>query len=396
MDKESIVKYIATFYLFAMCVQFIAIEGTTISFVKVGLMAIAPFIWLSYAPAFTKATAWSAAYMLVTSFAVYMQWDDARGSTILYSLLFFLLFNMYYALIYVKEAFTIDYYIKVIRTLIFAYAVTLFLQQILVTIGIRYLPVVNLMGFSYYTTFRLNTLAIEPSHAARLMTVAGYVLLKLLEIKSGGKQALDTLFLENKKTAFALLYVMVCIGSGTAFVGLAILGLYFIDRKYIAYIIPLFAVIYVIAISVDYEPLNRFIAVLRVSTELDSELMRTVDHSASVRTNIIFNTIKNLDLSDPNLLFGHGIDASAGDSTAVVSAIYDYGLVSYICKLGLFFSCCFSGLLSLPVLMFVVLFSFNIGNIAYGWAALMMFATLKYFQTQHDTTTDADVNKRKR
>ncbi|MFI3266046.1 MAG: hypothetical protein R3Y15_02710 [Rikenellaceae bacterium] len=365
-----------------MTIQLLAIEGWAISFVKVALMAIALFIWLLRAPVFTKATLWSVAYLLTTSFSLYMQWNNVSSSTLIYSLLFLTMFNMYYALIYVKEAFTLDYYIKIIRVLIFAFAIVLFLQQVLITIGIRYFPLLNLMNLPYYTTFRLNTLAIEPSHAARLMTVAGYVLLKLLEIKNNGKQALGVLFYDNRKTFIALLYVLVCIGSGTAFVGLTILALYFVNRRYILPMIPLAIAIYFIALKVDYEPLNRFMAVAETSMQMDEDAMRTVDNSAAARTNIIFNTVKYFDVSDPNLLFGHGMGATLSNPQAIVSAIYDYGLVSYLCKLGLFFSCCFSGLLSLPVLMFIFLFSFNIGNIAYGWAVLMMLTTLKYFQEQ--------------
>lgn len=373
-------RYIATFYLFAMSVQFLAIEGWAVSMVKVGLMALSLLIWLLRAPVLTRATWWSMAYLLTTTFALYVQWEGVHSSTLVYSLLFMLMFNMYYALIHVKEAFTIDYYIKVIRALIFAFAGVLLMQQIFVTLGIRYFPPLNLMNLSYYTPFRLNSLAIEPSHAARMLTVAGYVLLKLLEIKNSGKQPLGVLFYENRKTSIAFLYVMVCVGSGTAFAGLAILSLYFIHPRYIIPLIPISLIVVYMANVIDYEPLTRFMAVAEASLEMDTEAMRAADNSASVRTNIIFNTIKYFDLSDPNLLFGHGENATWSNPKAIVSAIYDYGLVSYVCKLGLFFSCCFSGLFSLPVLMFVLLFSFNIGNIAYGWACLMMLTTLKYFQ----------------
>ncbi|MFI3296371.1 MAG: hypothetical protein R3Y59_01955 [bacterium] len=373
-------KNVATFYLFAMSIQLIMIEGLAISVVKVGLMAIAPFIWLLYSPVFTKATMWSVLYMLTTTFALYVQWDNVRSSTLIYSLLFLLMFNMYYTLIYVKEVFTLDYYIKLIRILIFAYAITFVLQQMFVFVGIRYFPIINLMNADYYTVFRLNALAIEPSQAARILTVAAYVLLKLLEVKRGEKLPLVVLYRENKKTIIAFIYIMLFMGSGTAYVGLAILSLYFVDKKYLIEIIPAVIILFFVIKQIDYDPFNRFVAVVETSITLDSEAMRHVDNSASARTNIIFNTIKYFDLSDPYLLFGHGEGATFTSSTAIVSAIYDYGLISYICKLALFFTCCFSGFFSLPVLMFVLLFSFNIGNIAYGWAALMMLSTLKYFQ----------------
>ncbi len=102
----------------------------------------------------------------------------------------------------------------------------------------------------------------------------------------------------------------------------------------------------------------------------------------------MFSMINNFDLNDPKLLFGHGPNANWYNPNATHPVIYNYGLASYACKLGIFFSCCWNGLFSLPVLMFVLLFSFNIGNVAYGWACLMMLATLKYFQTHRECDDD--------
>lgn len=377
-------RYIATFYLFAFSIQILALEGWAISVPKVALMAITPFIWFINSRSLTKATLWGAAYMIATTFSLYLQWNNVRSSTLWYSLLFFLMFNMYYSLIYVKRAFTLDYFIKLIRILIFAYAICLVAQQALHLVGIETFPLLNTYS-SYGRGFLAgNSLAIEPSQSARLLTVAMYVYLKLLEVKHNGKQPFMQLIRENKKTFTAFFYTMVTMGSGTAFVGLSILSLYFINRKYIFVALPIAAVLYYIAINIEYEPLQRFIDVAEASVEMDNEQMRQVDNSAASRTNIIFNTIKYFDISDPQLLFGHGMNAHWYNPEATLSAIYDYGLVSYICKLGLFFSCCWCGLFSLPVLMFVLLFSFNIGNIAYGWACLMMLATLKYFQTHRE------------
>lgn len=36
---------------------------------------------------------------------------------------------------------------------------------------------------------------------------------------------------------------------------------------------------------------------------------------------------------------------------------------------------------ALFLLTFILLFSFNIGNVAYCWAALMVFSTIKYFKS---------------
>lgn len=68
---------------------------------------------------------------------------------------------------------------------------------------------------------------------------------------------------------------------------------------------------------------------------------------------------------------------------AIVAAITYYGLFSYICKLIFIFACCFSGLFSLEVLMFILLFSMDVGNIAYGYSVLMVLSTVKYFRLNY-------------
>ena len=70
------------------------------------------------------------------------------------------------------------------------------------------------------------------------------------------------------------------------------------------------------------------------------------------------------------------------DNKSIVPAITNYGLISYFLKLIFFFSCCFTGFFSLEVLFFILLLGMNVGNIAYGWAILMVFTTLKYFKIQ--------------
>ena len=98
-------------------------------------------------------------------------------------------------------------------------------------------PLLNLMNMKYYSLFRLNSLAIEPSHAARLLTVYFYAFIKLLEFKDGIAPSIKKLWGEHRRVIIAFLYAMVAMGSGTAFVGLAILSLYFIKRQYAVYVV---------------------------------------------------------------------------------------------------------------------------------------------------------------
>ncbi len=376
MGKYFSARNIASFYIFAMGTQFIAYEGFTVSPFKVTLMAITPLLWLFMCPRFTKATLYSIIYLVITIFCLYIQFDYVRSSTLWYTALFFSMFNMYYAFVYTKHVFTLKYFIQLIRSYILAYAGCLFIQQLFFIIGINYFPIINLNAMHYYETFRLNTLAIEPSHAARMLTVAFYVLLECLRLEKKSVLSLSELYTQNKVTLVAFLYVMTCMGSGTAFVGLSILSLYFIKKEYILFIIPSFVIVYIGIEFLDYEPLNRARVVFLTSLSGDTEELTRVDGSAASRVNVIINTIKYFDITDPQIWYGYGIDSDH----KVASGISEYGLLSYFSKLLLFAGCCLPRIFSLPTIMFVILFSFNVGNIAYGWTCLMMLSTLKYFE----------------
>lgn len=385
MFKGSILSNynIATFTLLIMSVQFLYIEGWAVSTPKVIFMALTPFIMLFKTQYISKATIYAALYLIVTVCFLLLK-ADFRSSTIYYSTLFFFTFNLYYNLVFHENAYTIDDFIRILKGLIYAYAICLVLQQLCIVIGIRYMPIINLMGADYYGLFRLNTLAIEPSHAARLLTVFFYGLLKLSQYKNDGTPLkISELWIEYKWTIIAFLYTMICIGSGTAFVGLAILSLYFLKREYIIAVLIGATTFYMAVPYIDYEPLTRAIEIFNATLTGDTEIITKTDNSAAARVNIIVDTFTHLDITDSSAWFGSGTDSLAKDGKHIVSAITDYGLFSYITKLIFFFGCCFTSILSLETLMFILLFGMNIGNIAYGFATLMVLATIKYFKNNH-------------
>jgi hypothetical protein len=267
--------------------------------------------------------------------------------------------------------------------LIYAYAICLALQQLCFLLDVRYVPLLNLGNLEYYGQFRLNSLGIEPSHSARVLTVYYYALLKLTEIKYGRILPLSELWNEHKRVTIAFLYTMCCMGSGTAFVGLAILSLYFVRKQYAFAFLTIGLIVYLAAPFIDYEPLNRAVNIFNAALTGDTEVVTSTDNSAAARVNIIINTF-NIDLTDSANWFGHG--TNYGSKTAY--AIANYGLISYICKLIFIFSCCFSGFFTLEVLMFILLFSMDVGNIAYGYSVLMVLSTVKYFKLNQYVSFD--------
>lgn len=347
---------------------------------KVAFMCLTPFLIVMRAPVLSKAILFSVVYWVVTVAVRFLYVSSPRMSTFYYALMFLSTFCFYYNMVYIRRVFVLEDFLKVVKLVIYAYAGCLVLQQACMLVGIRMFPLLNLMNMKYYSLFRLNSLAIEPSHAARLLTVYFYAFIKLLEFKDGIAPSIKKLWGEHRRVIIAFLYAMVAMGSGTAFVGLAILSLYFIKRQYAVYVVVFASVFYIVVPFVNYEPLNRAINVFDVAIKGDTELVAKTDHSASTRVNIMIDTITQLDLSESSTWLGRNDDNEMNymQGYSIVYAISEYGLISYMCKLLLFFACCFSGVLEL--LIFVLLLSFDVGNIAYGWAILMVFSTIKYFK----------------
>lgn len=384
LSKYLTDRNIASFTLIFMSVQLLYIEGWTVSIPKVAFMTITPLFILVKTPYISKAAIFSLLFWVVTVGMSIIQFGmTSRMSTFYYSALFLLTFTLYYNLVHINKAFEIGQFIKLIKIVIYAYTIILILQQLFFIVGLRYMPLINLMNQSYYGLFRLNSLAIEPSHAGRLLAVYFYAYLKLNEYQNGNAPLIKELWNKDKKLIVAFLYTMIGIGSGTALIALGILSLYFLKRQYALTVICSAIAIYMLIPIIDYEPLNRAVNIFNATMTGNTELVTQTDNSAAARVNIILNTINNLDISQSSTWFGQGIDATKSIDNAVVSAITDYGLISYISKLILFFTCCFTSLFSLEIVMFILLFSFNIGNIAYGWAALMIFSTIKYFKYSH-------------
>ena len=372
-------KNIASFTLIFMSVQILGIEGFTISMPKVVYMCLSPLLLLALSPKSSKAIILSFIFWGVTFLLNQIQFDNQRTSTFYYTAMFLSVFCLFYNLVWEEHCYELDDFLKVVKIVIYAYAICFVLQQASMLIGRRYFPLINLMGRPWQELFRLNSLAIEPSHSARVLTVYFYAFLKLTEFKNGRPSSIYELFLYHHWLIIAFLYTMIAMGSGTAMVGLALLSLYFLRKQYTMAIVIVALAFYFIAPSIDYDPFNRALDTFNAAISMNEEEIIDADRSASDRVNMLVS-FKYLDLFDEKTWFGHGVDSiNYAGKRVVHMAIYDYGLISYLLKLLLYFSCSLCGVFSLSTLIFIVLFSANVGNIAYGFACLMVFSVIKCF-----------------
>jgi len=392
-------KRIAIFFLILMCVQYAPLEGVEVSYIKFTAMLIAPFIWLNNFSKFSKAFKWASIYMLVIIISVIINIESFRLSTVGYKISFLLMFIMYYDLIYHKHVFTLETFINLLKKLILAYTICLLIQQLAIILGLQSFSILNITK-DLDRGIGSNSLTIEPSHAARIMTVLMLCLLRMYEVKWGRKSLkLSRLYKENKWVILGFLWSMLTMGSGTAFVGLGILALYFLKKQYILIVGFLLLFFYLAIPYINNTSFNRAKIAFESTLTLDQAEIKKADYSAASRIVPLINTFTELDLSKTETWVGKGIDTNESSDylseEQKIGGISDYGLISYIISLIFVMVCCIRKLLSLETLIFILLLGAGISNIAYIWGILMLFTTSKYFFLKWEKNKRHNLNIKK-
>lgn len=365
--------------LVVMLTQFVFIEGYTISPLKVSLMALMPFVFIIKVPYVSKALILGLLYLLTIIFSGLFHPESFRFSTIGYLGMFVITFITLYNLVH-SGAFSLSYFIKFLRWMILAYAICLICQQLFVLIGIRFMPLVNLNNQFFLAIDKLPSLSLEPSHSSRILGILFYGYIECVSFRNGFKFRFRQLFAqEHKWVTYGFLWSMLTMGSGTAFIVLGVLSLYFINWRNALIIIPLLAGLMYVGSSMEFEQLNRATRTASAVVTLNNKQITEADGSAAVRIIPLINTINNLDLSKKEHWFGYGIDAGIGDkSNRLMGEITDYGFLAYLCGLILVFTCAIR-FWSIPTIMYFIGIGGGTGNIAYAWGILMIFMCVRYF-----------------
>lgn len=382
-------KNIATAILVIMNIQLVFIEGYTISPLKVGMMALMPFIFLLRVPYISKAFLLGSLYLINIIMTASFHAETFRFSTIGYLGMFVITFFTFYNYIY-SGVFSLEYFIKLVKAMIIAYSVCLICQQVLILAGIRFMPLVNLNNQFFLSIDKLPSLSLEPSHTARILGVLYYAYLKCNEYKQGATINIKQIFeKEHRWITLAFLWPMLTMGSGTAFICLGILSLYFMKGAYLLLAIPVFIGVYFTLSFFEVQQFKRASSVVEATLTGDAQVVIETDGSASARIAPMLNTINEIDFNDLNTWIGHGVDYNLHQKKnrekALIGDIDDYGLISYILGLVLVFSCAIE-FRSLATIMYFLGVGGGTGNIAYAWGSLMIFACIRYFH--HLTSTN--------
>lgn len=206
----------------------------------------------------------------------------------------------------------------------------------------------------------------------------------MYELKYARSLSFQEIYREAKWPTIGFLWCMLTMGSGTAFVALGILSLYFIRRQYAFIIIPLLIAFYTLIPYIDLEPLQRAYKTFNAFLTLDADIVRKADGSAAARVVPLVNTITSLDLMSWDTWFGHGVDYSLKDGmfsdTVLIGGIGDYGLLSFIIMQILVFKCAITKFFSIETLIWIALFNMSLTNVPYTWGTIMIFTVLFFLK----------------
>lgn len=376
-------KVLATLMLVLFNILFIPIEQGGFSPVKIGLMGLCPLIFFAKKPIVTKALMLCALYWIVCYLLSLLK-GDVRFSTLGFLGMYLILFITYYTFI-IKGTFTLDYFSKVLKWLIIAYCLVLLGQQLCLLAGVRNMPLLNLQGQEFLSLTKLPSLSIEPSHTARILTFAMLGYMRCAEIRKGEKVAAQELFgKEHRWVTLSFLWTMLTMGSGTAFVGIGVLSLYFVTRKTAVYVVPLIIGLFLLGQSLELKQMNRAVALAQAASTGDAQEIMNTDGSGAVRLIPVVNAFTKTDLTDPETWVGKSsMQKDKNQWKRTDTKIYEqYGIVVYAILLCFVFSCVIYRFASIETLLYLCLLGFSVSNIYYIWGCFMIMATVRYFQEQ--------------
>jgi hypothetical protein len=390
-------KLTASFFLVIILVSLavapaIALDAYQRNLLLIGVMLISPIIIISY-DKFYKSDIWLIFFMLsIVLLPLANHPESIRWSTVLYTLMFGLTYLAYKKLLNVGS-FTIDHYKKLIKYLIYAYFIVLVIQQFCVLTG---LPIFNVSNYHPEYPWKLNSLASEPSHSARIVALLMYCYIIVRELIEKRAYSLDLDFNDDRLIWLAFLWTMLTMGSATAFLFITMVLLKFIKFINLA---PLFIIFIITIFLVDVIGITAFERTYKTviaTLTLDPAKIFEADGSAAFRIVPMIILADMVDLTTFDGWFGHGIDYVGSFLSSLIPGLpegwtgggllqlwIDYGFIPFM----LFMIFNFSNIMRKGdylsiAFWFMLVFIQGINN-QILWLTIVLLFTNKFFEEKY-------------
>ena len=377
----------ATAALVTLCTFLFFEDSPTTSFLKLGIMGMAPLVLLIGGLRFTPALLLCATYWTWCYFSSLFN-GEQRFSTLGFLGMYLATFVVYSQLLQLGT-FTFVYFKRLLRWIIMAFGIILVMQQLCMLAGIHNMPLFNLDNQFFLSLTKLHSLTLEPSHSARVLAVLALCYWRMYEMEWGAKPTLCDLFTGEMRRPMALFFwSMLTMGSGTAFVALGCLSLYFVTKRTAAYVIPFIVAMYFAAGAMQLTQFERANNVAQAAMIGDTQAVNEADGSAAYRVIPLVNTLTKTDLTQAETWLGKGTakkpTTAALNMNVKLGVIDQFGLVGFIITMLLVYLCIIRHFWSLETLLFFLLLGMGVGNIYYAWGCLLAMAGVTHFRKQHE------------
>lgn len=277
----------------------------------IGAMCFSPYFFIKY-PVFLPKIDFPliAICLMMITFPMIFHPETLRWSTLLYSCLFCMFFMAFVRVLNFSQ-YSAENFVQLIKWLMYAYCITLIIQQFCVLTG---LPIFNLANYNPREPWKLNSLMAEPSHTARVQTLLMFFYISTQKYITGIDSIKKLLSQENKKVLAAFLYPIITMGSGTGFLLLLLLLIRFIPKKQVVSlaIAVLLLTPCIVYVASNIDAAKRTVNFIVAMAKFDERQLIKQDLSAAIRVVPTIHGAKEVTTLTKDGVFGKGIDADAG------------------------------------------------------------------------------------
>lgn len=313
--------------------------------------------------------------------------ETMRWSTVLYGCMFYLYFIALCHLLAFSNTSQSDI-MKLLKCLLFAYAIVLIVQQLCVLLG---LPIFNVSNYVIKEPWKLNSLMSEPEHSGRMVGLLMYSYLTIKSIKSGKESFAESWKSEKLLWCAFLWCVITSLSAGAYLFLFIVLTKFMTSKNFLQIAFILLAVFLAANFLIESVALERFIKFSSAALTFDVDKMCQADLSAALRIVPSILCMQQIDLSTIDGWFGHGIDYVSTFMSNHISGVeigytggglflnaVEYGFLVFIILLVVTFRLCYDENNKIPTILFWTFSVLFVGvNSQLTWATITMLYIVK-------------------
>ena len=357
------------------------------NYILIAVMGISPLI-IVLTPLITRNDAYIYFIIMLSIFCPLLNHPATmRWSTVLYGCMFYIYLIALCHLFMFSNTSQSDI-MKLLKCLLFAYAIVLIIQQLCVLLG---LPIFNVSNYNIKEPWKLNSLMSEPEHSGRMVGLLMYSYLTIKSIKSGDESLVES-WKSEKLLWCAFIWCMLTSLSAGAYLFLFIVLTRFMTSKnFLQMAFSLSAVFLAANFFIESVALERFIKFSSAALTFDIYKMCQADLSAALRIVPSILCIQQIDLSTVDGWFGHGIDYVSKFMSNYISGVeigytggglfltaVEYGFLVFIVLVVVTFKLCYDKNNKIPTMLFWVFSVLFVGvNSQISWATITVLHIVK-------------------